>query len=41
MCHEILRVTEILATHVTRTLEGVIETLVTQKFPDWETHTIW
>lgn len=28
MCDEILGVTEVLATHVTRTLEGVIETLI-------------
>lgn len=39
VCDEVLRVTEVLATHVTRTLERVIETFVAQKFPDWETHT--
>ena len=39
MCDEILRVSEVPTTHVTRTFEGVIETLVAQKFPDWETHT--
>ena len=39
VCDEVLRITEVFATHVTRTLEGVIETFVAQKFPDWETHT--
>jgi hypothetical protein len=40
VCDEVLRVTEVLATHVTRTLERVIEAFVAEKFPDWETHTI-
>src|SRR6056300_1000824 len=39
VCDEVLGVTEVLATHVTRTLEGIIETFVAQKFPDRETHT--
>lgn len=40
VCNKVLCVTEVLATHVTRTLEGVIKAFIAQKFPDWETHTI-
>lgn len=41
MFDKLLCVTEVLATHITRTFEWVIKAFITQKFPQWETHTIY